>query len=322
MNINEAIEATAKKQKECRRAFVKYLFLGVLFIVILPVGGAFAAKYLLDSDLASLFFIIIYIPFFLVALMANASRVIDGLRDYEAFYKNVFVRAAIREVGPNFNYDPNAGISRKEFCRIGIYSPDEFRAEDLISGTYNGVKFSLSEAIDIPNDAKLNFGDSAALNLLSAIVFAWETMKDMQAFSGSVLVCEFYKKFSGQTIVASRTLNTKFLGEKERMDDTLFNDEFRVFTDDNVEARYLLTPAFMERLRELKIKFGGEMGVSAAFMDDKFYLFLNGAENKFETTLFSLPPSLEDAALIKKEISELLSIIDELNLNLNIFKLG
>lgn len=322
MNINEAIVATVKKQKECRRAFVKYLFLGVLFIAVVPVGGAFAVKYLLDSDLASLFFIIIYIPFFLVALVTNGGRVIDAPEDYKVFYKDVFVRAAIREVGPNFSYDPNAGISRKEFRRIGIYSPDEFRAEDLISGTYNGVKFSLSEAIDIPNDAKLNFGDSAALNLLSAIVFAWETMKDMQAFSGSVLVCEFYKKFSGQTIVASRTLNTKFLGEKERMDDTLFNDEFRVFTDDNVEARYLLTPAFMKRLHELKIKFAGEMGVSAAFMDDKFYLFLNGAKNRFETTLFSPPPSLEDAALIKKEISELLSIIDELNLGLDIFKLG
>ena len=322
MNINEAIVATVKKQKECRRAFIKYLFLGVLFIAVVPVGGAFAVKYLLDSDLASLFFIIIYIPFFLVALVTNGGRVIDAPEDYKAFYKDVFVRAAIREVGPNFNYDPNAGISRKEFRRIGIYSPDEFRAEDLISGTYNGVKFSLSEAIDIPNDAKLNFGDSAALNLLSAIVFAWETMKDMQAFSGSVLVCEFYKKFSGQTIVASRTLNTKFLGEKEQMDDTLFNDEFRVFTDDKVEARYLLTPAFMARLRELKIKYAAQMGVSAAFMDDKFYLFLNGAKNRFETTLFSPPPSLEDAALIKKEISELLSIIDELNLGLDIFKLG
>nr|WP_315059673.1 hypothetical protein [uncultured Campylobacter sp.] len=42
----------------------------------------------------------------------------------------------------------------------------------------------------------------------------------MQAFSGSVLVCEFDKNFSDQTTVASRTLNTKFLGEKERMDDT------------------------------------------------------------------------------------------------------
>ena len=76
------------------------------------------------------------------------------------------------EVGPNFSYEPNAGISRKEFRRIGIYSPDEFRTEDQIGGTYNGVKFNLSEAIDIPNDAKLNFGDSATLNLLSAIVFA------------------------------------------------------------------------------------------------------------------------------------------------------
>ena len=193
-------------------------------------------------------------------------------------------------------------------------------AEDLISGTYNGVKFNLSEAIDIPNDAKLNFGDSAALNLLSAIVFVWKKMKDIQAFSGSILVCEFYKKFSGQTIIASRTLNTKFLGKKEQMDDTLFNDEFRVFTVDKVEARYLLTPAFMAHLRELKEKFAGEMGASAVFMDDKFYLFLNGAENRFETTLFLLPPNLEDAKQIKKEISKLLLIIDELNLSLDIFK--
>ena len=152
------------------------------------------------------------------------------------------------------------------------------------------------------------------------IVCTREAMKDMQTFGRSVLVCEFYKKFSSQTIVASRTLNTKFIGEKEQMDDTLFNDEFRVFTDDKIEARYLLTPAFMKRLRELKEKFAGEMGGSVAFMDDKFYLFLNGAKNKFETTIFSLPPSLYDVKQIKKEISELLPIIDELNLSLDIFK--
>ena len=320
MNINEAIVATAKKQKESRLAFIKYLFLGILFIIALPVGGGFAVGHLFENRLAPLFFIIIYIPFFQAALMTNRGRVIDELGDYKAFYKDVFVRAAIREIDPNFNYDPFAGISRKEFRKIGIYSPDEFRAEDQISGIYNGVKFSLSEAIRIPNGATLEIGDSAALNLLSAIVFAWSTMKDMQAFSGSVLVCEFYKKFSGQTIVASRTLNTRFLGEKEQMDDVFFSKEFRVFADDKVEVRYLLTPAFMKRLRELKIKFAGEMGVSAAFMDDKFYLFLNGAENKFETTIFSLPPSLYDVNQIKKEISELLSIIDELNLNLDIFK--
>ncbi len=322
MNINEAIVATAKKQKECRGIIIKNVVFGFLFIYVVPFVIAFILETIFESDSAILIVLIVYIPVDFVIWTICCEKVMTAWYEYPTFYKNVFVRTAIREVDPNFSYDLFAGISRKEFRKIGIYSPDEFRAEDLISGTYNGVKFSLSEAIDIPNGAKLNFGDLAALNLLSAIVFAWETMKDMQAFSGSVLVCEFYKKFSGQTIVASRTLNTKFLGEKEQMDDTLFNDEFRVFTDDKVEARYLLTPAFMKRLRELKEKFAGEMGVSAAFMDDKFYLFLNGAKNKFETTLFSLPPSLEDAAQIKKEISELLSIIDELNLNLDIFKLG
>ena len=44
------------------------------------------------------------------------------------------------------------------------------------------------------------------------------------------------------------------------MDDTLFNDEFRVFADDKVEARYLLTPVFMQRLRKLKEKFAWKMG--------------------------------------------------------------
>ena len=81
-----------------------------------------------------------------------------------------------------------------------------------------------------------------------------------------------------------------------------------------------MTPAFIAHLRELKENFAGDMGVSAAFMDDKFYLFLNGAKNKFETTIFSLPPSLEDAKQIKKKISKLLLIIDELNLNLDMFK--
>nr|WP_314735063.1 hypothetical protein [uncultured Campylobacter sp.] len=108
----------------------KVSFLGILFIIVLPVGGGFAVEHLFENRLAPLFFIIIYIPFFLAALMANASRVIDELGDYKAFYKDIFVRAAISEVDPNFSYDPNAGIRRKKFRKIGIYSPDEFRAED------------------------------------------------------------------------------------------------------------------------------------------------------------------------------------------------
>ena len=86
------------------------------------------------------------------------------------------------------------------------------------------------------------------------------------------------------------------------------------------EARYLLTPAFMKCLREFKIKYAGEMGVSVAFMDDKFYLFLNGAKNRFESSLLDPPLSLSDAQAIKDEILRLLRVIDELNLSLDVYK--
>ena len=140
-------------------------------------------------------------------------------------------------------------------------------------------------------------------------------------FNGTVLVCEFYKNFKGQTILADKkVLNTKISGEKEILDDTEFNNEFRVFTDDKIEARYLLSPGFMRRLHDVKLKFDGAVSLSAAFMDNKFYLFLNGAKDRFESSLFAPPPSLADAQTIKNEISQLLRIIDELNLSLDVYK--
>ena len=126
MNINEAIVATAKKQKECRLAFIKYLFLGILFIIALPVGGGFAVWHLFENRLAPLFFIIIYIPFFLAALMANASRVTSELGDYKAFYKDVFVRAAIRSTDPILTTIRMPASAAKNFAKSASIRPTNF----------------------------------------------------------------------------------------------------------------------------------------------------------------------------------------------------
>lgn len=71
----------------------------------------------------------------------------------------------------------------------------------------------------------------------------------------------------------------------------------------------------------MKLKFDGAVSLSVAFMDDKFYLFLNGAKDHFDSSPFAPPPSLSDAQIIKDEISQLLRIIDELNLSLDVYKL-
>ena len=48
-------------------------------------------------------------------------------------------------------------------------------------------------------------------------------------------------------------------GEKIRLEDPEFQKLFEVYCDDQITARYVLTPAFMERLKKLNEKHKGEV---------------------------------------------------------------
>lgn len=148
--------------------------------------------------------------------------------------------------------------------------------------------------------------------LIAAIMLIKVFYDNYMDFNGNVLICELAKKTSGKTIVVSRELNAKIFGEKEMMDDVDFMRDFRVFADNKVEARYLLTPAFMERLREINRETSGEFSLSAVFMDKRLYLFLNGAPDLFETTLFGRPASIELAREYQTQIRKILSLIETL----------
>jgi len=140
--------------------------------------------YIFDSSGARDLFAAVYFPFIILALNISAYYALDAEKDYTSFFKNTFIRIAIKDVNPTFKYDPQAGITEKEFREINIYSRDRFRAEDQISGIYSDVKFNLSEAISIPRDAKLKLGDSPGLNLISLIFFARSTMSFTRNLAG------------------------------------------------------------------------------------------------------------------------------------------
>ena len=117
----------------------------------------------------------------------------------------------------------------------------------------------------------------------------------------------------------SKDFNTKFLGDKELLDDVKFNENFRVFTTDKVEARYLLTPAFMGKLNILKAYKNTLKSPSVAFMDNKFYLFCFSRRNFFEGRLFD-KLDIAEARREQKYVRQMLSVIDELNLSLDIYR--
>ena len=60
------------------------------------------------------------------------------------------------------------------------------------------------------------------------------------------------KNFSGQTIVVPKYINYNARNNEEViLEDTNFRKLNNVYSTDQIEARYLLTPSFMERIKSI-----------------------------------------------------------------------
>lgn len=309
-SLQDVVSQTLTEQKACARVFNRYYYLSiaaffaVLFVLVFLNGVETDTPLIEIAEFSS---VLILFHIFWIFLMHCASQESEAEIRYYKFYKEIFVRAVINDIDAGLKYDPYTGMQEEEFQKFRIYRKSRIKSEDRIAGVYCGIKFSLSEV-----HSNGRFYMKTDNPLIAAIMLIKIFYDNYMDFDGNVLICELAKKTSGKTIVVSRELNAKILGEKEMMDDVNFMRDFRVFADDKVEARYLLTPAFMERLREINRETSGEFSLSAVFMDERLYLFLNGAPDLFETTLFGRPASIELALEYQTQIRKILSLIETL----------
>lgn len=139
-------------------------------------------------------------------------------------------------------------------------------------------------------------------------------------FSGLLAVVTFPKRFSSTTLISSDAGIFGFLGglgksgERAKLEDPAFEKRFDVYTDDQVECRYLLTPTFMERLVKVDDSFGG--GLEAAFSAENFLMAIRSNHNWFEAVGQSA--DLRDPSAIVsmvKDVTMLFDLVDDLNLN-------
>ena len=86
----------------------------------------------------------------------------------------------------------------------------------------------------------------------------------------------------------------------------MFKKKFDVFTDDEVEARYLITPSFMERLNNMKTAFSADR-VSCAFYDKYLLVGLHTSKDLF--SIGSLKEPVNDGKQFFTMFEEILSII-------------
>jgi hypothetical protein len=172
-------------------------------------------------------------------------------------------------------FEPGHGFElAKTYQMVPSYDRDSF--EDLWSGDLGGRAFSLHEA---HLEERRGSGKNSR----------WVTV-----FRGAILTIEFDRQFHGTTLVERSGKHRKLFGGRKdsvTFDDHQldcvdmvhpeFEDVFWVWSDDQVEARYLVHPRYIERLIEVERAFGGE-NIRALFKGGELAIAIESG-NMFES---------------------------------------
>ena len=234
-------------------------------------------------------------------------------------FKILILPKIVSAIDSGLNYDYERSVSWAAFERSGLFTHpvDRFSGEDCVSGTYHGVGLTMSE---LHAECKTETRDKNGNQIIM-----WQDI-----FRGVFLIADFHKDFKTRTFVLPDTAENLFgqlignffqkwnmvqEGNLVRMENTEFEKYFAVYAQDDVEARYLLSPRLMEQMVELRQRYNTQ--ISFSFTDSLLYVAIPSARDFFE-----IPTGELDYEALKRSLYEFLyflQIIDELNLDVRIW---
>lgn len=270
----------------------------ILGAVIAGAGGYITAEYVTEEHDATIGLTIVALAFLWWWTYAPVRRYRRSIKS--EIYPDIF-----RYFGPDFTYQVEGPLTAASLAASGIVPGyDNETREDYISGTYNDVGIELTEA------------------LLTEQRGTGKNRRTVEVFRGMFLRFAMNKSFDGHTIVTKDAgrIGNWFSGslsslERVALEDPVFEKQFEVLSSDQVEARYLLTPSFMERLLELSRVFGGRK-IRCAFYDDRLLFLIESNHNRFEGGSVLEPETfVDEIQSILAEMPVLFGIIDTLELD-------
>ena len=221
----------------------------------------------------------------------------------------------------NLMLSVNEGISFEEFMESKIFyrTPDIFDSSTMIWGKYRDVNIKINK-----------------------VRAAIKRSKDSdEIFNGVFIVADLNKNISGETYVlpdfAQKNMGWvgqmlqehSFKGELVKLEDVNFENNFVVYSTDQIEARYILTPALIQTISDLEKKYcKDENNIGLLYKDKIYFAFLNSKVyiglpigeyyNMFSNPFFSI--NNYDAMLkYYNGVKYALDVIEALNLDTRIW---
>lgn len=265
------------------------------------------------------------------------------LEEYEEKLKEEF--ALILKGIPVIN--GNSILKDEELYKSGLFlSYNERDIDDEFEGSYKGVSFRISETkmYEAHRSVRRNYGMCVFKGVILSFNFNKKinnrtliaTKGDFTIKNQTYITTLFclpaclgifnggyahWKLFVSIMMLVVTFLIVKSYEKKEEslneviLEDSRFNKLFNVYSSDQVEARYLVTPSFMERFYNLKTAFGAKKA-KCSFYEDKLMIAIQTNKNLFEVC--SLFKSLHDPSSINefyKELNSIYKIIEHFKLD-------
>lgn len=165
--------------------------------------------------------------------------------------------------------------------------------EDHVDGKANGTKFSFS---------RVSLHKS---NIVKKDPYPWKS-----TYTGQFIAIELDSRFSGcMAVFPDRGfLNPKKRGgmKRVRLVDPVFERKFEVYGTDQMEARYLLTPNFMQRLVDLEHAFKGK-SIRFGFVDNQLLIVI---ETRMRLGVGSLLRPLDEPKRMQNVLNVMGAIYD------------
>lgn len=216
----------------------------------------------------------------------------------------------------NFNrYTKTSGlISLAEIKSAGLFpcATDKYTDDD-IAGTYKGLDVVISE-VRLAHTVKVD-----------------KQRHSVTDFKGLIIKTTLNKPYQGKTLLFQKNdinqdedFGAKFVStlsnlgnfrerrilpdmQKVLLEDPRFNEIYEVYSNDQIESRYIITPTFMERLTNVR-KIIQASDVHCYFEDKYMTLYLSTNRNFFE--IGSVFSTLYDKARFQEVFEQLVSIFE------------
>lgn len=232
--------------------------------------------------------------------------------DYAKDFKSGVISPLIGAIDPLLHYDAEQLVSRRLFERSLLFphSIDRYSGNDYVKGTVDGVSLEFSDV-----HAEYETRDSKGRT-------QWHTL-----FRGLFLVAEFNKHFKSRTVVlpdqAEKAFGSLIGGWLQsnnfsrddliRLDDPEFEKHFVVYSNDPIEARYILSHSMMKRLLEFQKKVPHPIHVS--FIQNHIHVAIGTGKDLFEPSVFTSLLDYKQAMEYIQMLRLTIGIVEELKLH-------